>query len=271
MMISVLMSLYKKEKPDWFEKALNSITANQEHRPDEVVLVCDGPITEEQENVISHHEIAGCVPLVLVRLEENRGLGTALNKGLEKCRGELVARMDTDDIARPERLRLQVEFMNAHPDVAACGGSIAEFIKEGEIIREKHMPEMPDKVYRYGKTRNPLNHMTVMFRKEAVLAVGNYQHFPLLEDYHLWSRMLAKGYQLANLGAVLVDARIGETFAERRGGKEYWNWYRKLRKLQREWGFLNVPEYLVSLALTFVMTRQSAKAREKAYSLLRKN
>lgn len=269
-MISVLMSLYKKEDPSWFERALESITAGQELRPDEVVLVCDGPLTDELENVISGYEIAGCVPLVTVRLEENKGLGVALREGLNKCRGELVARMDTDDIAVRERLNIQKRFLDEHPDVAACGGEIAEFMSEGEIIRVKHMPLTPEELYSYGKKRNPLNHMTVMFRKEAVLGAGSYQHFPLLEDYHLWSRMLASGCRLANIDSVLVNARIGSSFAEKRGGRDYWNWYKKLRQLQKEWGYLSGAEYLLSLCLTFIMTRQPAKTREKTYRMLRK-
>ena len=269
-MISVLMSLYKKENPDWFRKSLDSITTDQERRPDEVVLVCDGPLTDELEEIITRFEIAGCVPLRTVRLSRNEGLGIALKEGLDACRGELVARMDTDDIAEGCRLRLQEEFMNAHPDIAACGGEIAEFINEGETIRLKHMPSSPGEVHKYGKTRNPLNHMTVMFRKSAVLAAGGYQHFPLLEDYHLWSRMLADGDRIANLNTVLVNARIGSTFAERRGGRDYYDWYKKLRHLQLEWGYLNKHEYRVSLALTFAMTRQSARSRERAYRILRK-
>lgn len=263
------MSLYIKEDPKWFKTALESITSDQERRPDEVVLVCDGPLTEELEAVITEYEIAGCVPLRAIRLAENKGLGIALKEGLEACRGDLVARMDTDDIAENCRLKLQEEYMNTHADVSACGGEIAEFINEGEIIRVKHMPSSPDKVYKYGKTRNPLNHMTVMFRKQAVLDAGGYQHFPLLEDYHLWSRMLAKGNVIANLDTVLVNARIGSTFAERRGGKDYWDWYKKLRGLQKEWGYLNSAEYLLSLCLTFVMTRQSTRSRERTYKVLR--
>lgn len=268
-MISVLMSLYKKEEPGWFRKALESITSAQERQPDEVVLVCDGPLTGELDKIISEYEIAGCVPLRTVRLPENQGLGIALREGLEACRGELVARMDTDDIAEAPRLRLQEEYMNSHEDVAACGGEIAEFIDEGDIIRVKHMPSSPEQVYKYGKKRNPINHMTVMFRKSAVLEAGSYQHFPLLEDYHLWSRMLAAGCRIANLDTVLVNARIGSSFAQRRGGKDYYNWYKKLRHLQMEWGYLNRTEYIISLALTFVMTRQSARSRERAYRILR--
>ena len=131
--------------------------------------------------------------------------------------------MDTDDIMMPDRLERQYRFMMDHSEVASCGNDIAKFMEEDTILREKHMPTSPQDLYRYGKKRNPLSHMTVMFRKSAIEAVGGYRHFPGLEDYDLWSRLLANGYQIANIPEVLVKARIGDRFASRRGGWSYSN------------------------------------------------
>ena len=273
-MISVLISVYRGEEPSWFTRALHSITLEQTRRPDEVVLVTDGPLTEtlEEEIRLFREELKGTeeIRFRVIRLPENRQLGRALQAGLKYCSGELVARMDTDDIARPERLALQEAYMNAHPEISACGGEIAEFEKEGTVIRVKHMPETPEAIRRYGKIRNPLNHMTVMFRKEAVEHAGGYKHFPILEDYHLWSRMLADGAQFGNLPAVLVEARIGSDFAKKRGGWQYFLRYKKLRSLQLHWGYLNPAEYVLSLAATFAMTMQPGRMREKMYRVLRK-
>lgn len=273
-MISVLISVYKREDPSWFTRALHSITLEQTRRPDEVVLVTDGPLTEalEEEIRLLSEELNGTeeIRFRIIRLPENRQLGRALQAGLKYCSGELIARMDTDDIARPERLELQEAYMNAHPEISACGGEIAEFEKEGAVIRVKHMPETPEAIRRYGKIRNPLNHMTVMFRKEAVEQAGGYKHFPLLEDYHLWSRMLAGGAQFGNLPEVLVEARIGSDFAKKRGGWQYFLRYKKLRSLQLHWGYLNPVEYALSLAATFAMTMQPGRMREKVYRVLRK-
>ena len=268
-MISVLMSIYKNEDPAWFLKAFASITDEQSRIPDEVVLVCDGPLTEELDRAV---EDCGrkFASLKVVRLAENRQLGLALREGVKNCSGELIARMDTDDIAVPERLEKQERFMLDQPEISACGGEIAEFENEGEIIRVKHMPHECDEVRKYAKVRNPLNHMTVMFRKDAVLDAGNYQHFPLLEDYHLWSRMMSRGQKIANMDMILVNARIGTSFAAKRGGREYFERYKNLRRLQKEWGFLNDREYRKSLLLTFAMTRQPDKARAAAYRVLRK-
>lgn len=263
-MISVLMSVYKKENPQFLKRALESIYA-QTLKADEIVLVEDGEIPPALDEVISRYP-----DLHIIKLEKNLQLGRALKTGLKACHHELIARMDTDDIMMPDRLEKQYQFMMEHPDVAACGGDIAEFTEEDTILREKHMPASPQELFRYGKKRNPLNHMTVMFRKSAIEAVGGYRHFPGLEDYDLWSRLLANGYKIANLPEVLVRARIGDSFASRRGGWPYFKRYLQLRKEQHRIGYLSTKEYIVACILTFGMTVMPEKLREKAYAVLRK-
>ena len=263
-MISVLMSVYDKENPAFLKASLDSIYA-QTRRPDEIVLVKDGEISDALEEVISQYP-----DIHIVKLEKNLQLGRALEVGLKACHHELVARMDTDDIMMLDRLEKQYQFMLEHPEVASCGGDIAEFTEEDSILREKHMPTSPQELYRYGKKRNPLNHMTVMFRKSAIEAVGGYRHFPGLEDYDLWSRLIANGYQIANIPEILVKARIGNRFASRRGGWAYFKRYLQLRKEQHRIGYLNMKEYIVACVLTFGMTVMPEKLREKAYAVLRK-
>lgn len=263
-MITVLMSVYKKENPTFLKAALDSIYA-QTLKADEIVLVEDGEIPIALKEVISQYP-----DLHIVKLDKNLQLGRALEAGLKVCQHELVARMDTDDIMMPDRLEKQYRFMMEHPDIVACGGYIAEFTVEDMILREKHMPTSPQDLYRYGKKRNPLNHMTVMFRKPAIEAVGGYLHFPGLEDYDLWSRLLAHGYQIANIPEVLVKARIGDRFASRRGGWSYFKRYLLLRKEQHRIGYLSTKEYIVACILTFGMTAMPEKMREKAYAVLRK-
>lgn len=258
------MSVYKKENPAFLKTSLDSIYA-QTLKADEIVLIEDGKIPEALEAVISQYP-----KIHIVRLEKNVQLGRALEAGLKVCQHELVARMDTDDIMMPDRLEKQYRFMTDHPEVASCGSDIAEFMEEDTMLREKHMPTSPEELYRYGKKRNPLNHMTVMFRKSAIEAVGGYRHFPGLEDYDLWSRLLANGYQIANIPEVLVKARIGDRFASRRGGCSYFKRYLQLRKEQYRIGYLNKKEYIVACVLTFGMTVMPEKLREKAYAVLRK-
>ena len=268
--VSVLMSVYVKEKPEYLKAAMDSILA-QTYPVDEIMLIEDGPLTEPLYNLIRDYQEKYPSVIRTFAFEENRQLGRALAKGVELCSNELIARMDTDDIAEPDRIKKQVAYMEAHPKVHVLGGSIREFNDEGTIDRVKYMPLTQEEIYRYAKLRNPLNHMTVMYRRSAILEIGNYQHFPFLEDYSLWSRMLTKGYQIRNLEDVLVRARTSMALVRRRSGWEYFKTFSRLRKLQHELGLTNTLEYLKAMAGTFLMIMQPGFVKELAYKkVLRK-
>lgn len=268
--VSVLMSVYVKEKPEYLKASLDSILA-QNYPVDEIMLIEDGPLTEPLYDMINDYQSKYPSVIRTFAFEQNRQLGRALAKGVELCSNELIARMDTDDIAEPDRIKKQVAYMEAHPDVHVLGGSIREFNDEGTIDRVKYMPLTQEEIYRYAKLRNPLNHMTVMFRRSAILEIGNYQHFPFLEDYSLWSRMLTKGYQIRNMEDILVRARTSMALVRRRSGWDYFKTFSKLRKLQHELGLTNTFEYIKAMAGTFVMIMQPGFIKELAYKkVLRK-
>lgn len=269
---SVLISVYNKEKPNFLEKALDSI-CNQTLKPDEVVLVKDGMLTQELEKVIDREQdkfIEYNIDFICVQLGKNKGLGIALQKGLEKCRYDYVARMDGDDIATDTRFENQVKYMKEHKDISVLGGYIDEFSVEGEIIRTKTMPLEYKNLYKYGKYRNPLNHMTVLFRKKDVTDVGGYKPLKGLEDYYLWCRMLASGYKIANIDKVLVHARLGN-FENRRGGLEYFKTYIRLRILQRKLNYTNVFELILGVTVTAMVTLSPRNVRAGLYKILRKD
>ena len=268
--VSVLMSVYVKEKPEYLKAAMDSILA-QTYPVDEIMLIEDGPLTEPLYNLIRDYQEKYPSVIRTFAFEQNRQLGRALAKGVELCSNELIARMDTDDIAEPDRIKKQVAYMEAHPEVHVLGGSIREFNDEGTIGRVKDMALTQEEMYRYAKLRNPLNHMTVMYRRSAILEIGNYQHFPFLEDYSLWSRMLTKGYQIRNLEDVLVRARTSMALVRRRSGWDYFKTFSRLRKLQHELGLTNTLEYLKAMAGTFLMIMQPGFVKELAYKkVLRK-
>ena len=261
--ISILMSVYAKEKPSYFKEALLSVI-NQTLQPDEIVLIKDGPLTDELEDVIL--DCLEIYPNIRThQFQENVQLGRALQKGVEMCSNELVARMDTDDIAKKNRLQLQFEFLSQNKDVAVCGGAIQEFYDDGSYKSVKKMPQGFQNVRKYGKYRNPVNHMTVMFRKEAILEAGNYRHYPKLEDYDLWIRTMAKGYKLDNLSDILVEARTNEDFYSRRGGAGYGRMYLKLRKMEHTLKITNLFEYILSCVLTIGMVYSPSKIRKVFY------
>lgn len=278
MTISVLMSIYKKEKIEYFKASMESILA-QTYPADEIVLIQDGPLTEElhsyivelQSRLNERTDINGNEKyprLVTYNFPENVQLGRALAKGVELCSNEYIARMDTDDIAKTYRLEHQIQYMEQHPEIVALGGKIEEFNDDDTKHQVKNMPVGAEQVKRYARYRNPMNHMTVMLRKSAVLQADNYRHFPNLEDYYLWIRMLAKGGQIDNLQEVLVQARTNEDFYGKRGGKEYWKRYLFLRKIQHQLKLTTKLEYWIACVLTTGMVASSSKIRKIFYQTI---
>ena len=271
-MISVLISVYIKEKAKNLKEALESII-EQTFLPKETVLVKDGPLNEELDKVIDIYKERFAkkgVELKVVALEENKGLSLALNEGLKFCSCEYVARMDSDDIADAQRLALQYEFLENNKDIAALGSDIIEFVEKGKALRTKTMPTEYEKLYRYAKLRNPLNHMTVVFKKSVIESLGGYIHLPYLEDYYLWSRLLASGYKIANIDKALVWAREDRDFAARRGGTSYFKNYMFLRKKQREIKLTNFFEYILGVAVCAGMVLQPKFIRNIFYTILRR-
>lgn len=272
MKFSVLISVYAKEKPEFLKKALQSIY-NQTLRPNEIVLVKDGILGDELNHIIDLERSRyknTYTQFICIQLSKNMGLGTALQAGLKKCRYDYVLRMDTDDIAVSDRFETQMRYMSAHPHISVVGGYIGEFITENVIIRVKSMPLKDGELYKYGKYRNPLNHMTVCFKKKDIMAVGGYKPLNGLEDYYLWSRVIVNGYTVANIDKVLVYARLSN-FEARRGGIKYFFTYLKLRLLQKKIGYLNLFEFIISIFLTAFITLPPNRIRNMLYKQLRKH
>ena len=150
------------------------------------------------------------------------GATEALNEGLKHCSYELVARMDTDDICKPERFAKQVAFMEKHPEVDVVGAWIDEFQGDtSHVSSTRKLPEASEEIVAFGKKRNPMNHPVVMFRKSAVEAVGSYLPFYLFEDYYLWVRMLLNGATFYNIQESLLYFRLSPKMFKRRGGLKY--------------------------------------------------
>lgn len=220
MMFSVLLSVYWKEQPAYLQQSLDSIFT-QTLMPDEVVLVKDGPLTDELDQIIEEYSPKYPI-LKVVPLAQNQGLGKALNEGLKHCSYDLVARMDTDDIAKSYRFEKQVAVFESHPELDVVGAWIDEFEGDvGQVVAVRRLPERHEEIRKYAQKRCPVNHPVVMFRKLAVLSAGGYQHFPLFEDYYLWVRMLLNGSRFYNIPESLLYFRLSPDMFKRRGGWRY--------------------------------------------------
>ena len=250
---SVLLSVYFKESPFYIVQCLDSIF-RQSLLPDEIVLVKDGVLPVELNDVITKHK-QKYLNLKVISLPVNQGLGKALNEGLKHCSYDLVARMDTDDIAKPERFEKQVKIFQKHPEVDVVGSWIDEF--EGDIshvISVRRLPECYEEILSFAKKRNPINHPVVMFRKKAVLAAGGYQHFPLFEDYYLWVRMLMNGAKFYNIQESLLYFRSSPDMFKRRGGLKYVGTEVRFQIFLLRSHFISFPRYVQNVIIR-VMTR----------------
>ncbi|WP_294340227.1 glycosyltransferase [uncultured Clostridium sp.] len=251
MKYSVLMPVYDKENPAYFQKAAASML-EQTAAPDEFVLVCDGPLNNALEAVIKTMTERWPDIVKIVRLPECGGIARALAIGVETCRNEWIARMDSDDIACPDRCEKQLRRIeqnkNAQAELALISGAIAEF-EAGRITGTRSLPCKYEEILRFAKKRNPMNHMAVMMRRSAVLAVGNYHPVRGAEDYELWVRLLQAGYRAENLPDILVYARTDNGMIGRRGGIAYARSALKLQKHFYQSGFLSFRQYLENCAV----------------------
>ncbi|MCI9542414.1 MAG: glycosyltransferase [Lachnospiraceae bacterium] len=261
---SILMSVYKKEQPGHLKESIQSILS-QTLKTDNFVLVCDGKLTKELEQIIKEFQENNPGIFSILRLERNRGLGIALQEGLPYCKHELVARMDSDDIAKPCRCEKQIEiFCTKQVDIVS--GTIEEFNKvPGDRKIYKILPENQEEIIRYARTRNPFNHPAVMFRKTAVEAVNGYQPFYLLEDYYLWVRMLGNGARAYNIQENLLYMRVGEGMYNRRGGLKYFKSLCRLYHYMRKIHFCTIFDVIKIISGYFFMCILPGRVRERIY------
>ena len=250
---SVVISVYKNDKAENFDLALRSITIEQTVKPQEVVLVVDGPVSEEINQVIRKYETLQD-DFNVIRLEKNQGLGNALNVATQKCKNELIAHMDSDDISVPTRFEQQVALFEAHPQLDIVGGDITEFIDdEDNIVSKRTVPCKDEEIKEYMKYRCAMNHVTVMYKKSAVLNAGNYIEWFCNEDYYLWLRMLRQNCVFGNTGTVLVNVRIGKDMYRRRGGKEYFKSEKGIQQYMLEHKIIDKKTYIINVLKRWIV------------------
>jgi glycosyltransferase involved in cell wall biosynthesis len=218
---SVVLSTYKRDTPSELAQAIESIAA-QTIPPTELVIIKDGTLTGELESIIEEQKSEFPSSIQVHQIEENKGLGNALKVGVEKCSYKIIARMDADDISVPTRFEQQLRFMSNNPEVDIVGGYIQEFESDPENhIGKREVPTTHKEIEKMARFRSPMNHVTVMFKRQSVLEAGNYRSVSPFEDYDLWIRMLLDGAKFANIPETLVKVRAGEEMYERRGGLSY--------------------------------------------------
>lgn len=243
---SVLMSLYKKENPEYLKSSIDSML-NQSVKPDEIVMVEDGPLTPELYAVLDSYPI-----LHRVKNETNLGLGLALNAGLKECRNELVARMDTDDCSKPDRCEKQLARFLEKPYLSIVGSHIDEFVDDiSNVISQRIVPTTSDDIYNFAKKRSAFNHPTVMYSKTAVLENNGYSDLKRNQDVDLFGRMQFEGYKAENIDEALLWFRSSDELAKRRKSwQNTWSYIATIRKFWKM-GYSSFIDYaMVGIAQT---------------------
>lgn len=252
---SVAMSVYKSDNPDFFDRALSSITDEQTIIPNEIVLVVDGPVNAEINAVIDKYE--GKYEIFkVIRLEQNGGLGKALKIAVENSSNELIARMDSDDVSVSTRFEEQLKYFAMNPEIDIVGGDITEFIgEENNIVGKRSVPLSNESIREYMKTRCAMNHVSVMYKKKAVESAGGYQDWFWNEDYYLWIRMWLNGAVFANTGSGLVNVRVGEEMYQRRGGSKYFESEKGLQDYMLKNKMINHSTYIKNVAKRLIIQK----------------
>lgn len=263
---SILLSLYNKEKANYLDECLSSIK-NQTVGADQVVIVEDGPLTAELYEMLSRWEEQ--LPIERVVLENNVGLGKALNHGIKYCKHSLIARMDTDDICHPERFEKQLQIFEK-TEVDICGSWISEFEINCDIVTSyRKPPKNHDEIIKFSRLKNPLNHPSVMYRKSAVLNVSGYENVLFFEDYHLWLKLIDNGARFHNIEEPLVLMRAGVSQLSRRGGLKYAFLELDFLKLCRHEGLISIKYVMINAIIRFPLRVLPSKVLGSVYRLIR--
>lgn len=268
---SVLMSVYYKENPEWLKFSIESML-NQTISPADFVIVEDGKLPEELEKVIKFYEKKYENLFHIIRLEKNQGLGLALNRGIQECKCEYVARMDSDDYSYPTRIEEEFEIFDDNPEFGMVGTNVEEFYENiTNVISLVELPKEQEEIVKFSKTRCPFRHPTLLYKKSEVISAGNYRDFYLCEDYDLYIRMIRNGCVCYNIQKPLVSMRIGKDFYKRRGGIKYLKTMLEFKTLQLKEGYFSFGNYLKGCIAHTVVCLMPNGVRKFIYvNLLRK-
>ncbi|MCZ2491589.1 glycosyltransferase [Dellaglioa carnosa] len=274
--LSVLMSVYNGEKPDNLDESMESIL-RQTVLPSYFILVIDGYISDELDIVIQNKYLKfekKNISLKIVRLKKNQGLTIALNAGLNECKTKYVARMDSDDISNKSRFEKQMEKLLENKELDIIGSDVSEFVSDNgkkKEINYKTMPSSNGDILAYSKLRNPFCHPTVIFKRDMVKSVGNYEECHYFEDYYLWIRLFKHRCIGMNINEPLVAMRVDEGLYLRRSGLSYVKDIFNFRRKALQIGYQNFFEFLYTIILQGMVAIVPSQLRELVYNkLLRK-
>lgn len=272
MKYSVLMTSYINDNPDFLKIALESIYEKQTRKPDEIVVVFDGPLNDELYKMFDDFR-CGKEDFVFYYPQScNKGRGTALKIGSEKCTGDYIFIMDSDDISVAERFEKQIEYLETNPQIDVLGGNIAEFKKSlDEKMRLRICPKSHNEIVKMITKRNPVNQVTVCIKRSALEKCGGYEELVFAEEYYLWLKMVVSGCKIENMQETLVYVRVGNGFEIRRSSKQQISIWIKIQKYMMKHGMINMLNAFINMVCIVGFTYCPVSLKKIVYDkLLRK-
>lgn len=228
---SVLMTTYNGENSDFLSASLKSILIEQTVIPGQLVLVVDGPVSDSLNNVIIRYKEQFPDIMEVVYLPENIGQSKASAAGMEYVKHDIFARMDSDDICVCDRFEREFDLLSKNEDIDVVGGWIEEFETDPDIPSDlRVVPEKHEDIVKMFRKRMPLNNVTVMMRKEALVEAGGYGRDTVNEDYSVYAHMWVNGATFYNIQDVLCRVRIGNNMVGRRQDFRIYKDWRKDQK-----------------------------------------
>lgn len=278
---SVLILVYIKENPNFFKEALESIYDIQTLKPNEIVLVEDGKLTDELYKVIDNFKKKAGDILKIIKLQKNMGHGIARRVGIKNCSYNLIALMDSDDISYKDRFKLQINCFKNNPEVSVVGSNLYEFIDTADnIISIREVFQEDEDIKKDMKKRCPINQPTVMLKKDDINMVGGYIDFYCEEDYYLWIRLAISGYKFKNISESLVYFRTSSNMYKRRSGVEYFLSEAKIQIYMRKNKIISLGRMVWNIMIrfsvqvlfpnglrAFIFKKFARKTRKEGYSL----
>ena len=263
---SILMSVYFKEKPQWLDMSIKSML-EQTVPADEFLIVKDGPLTQELDDIIDKYVYEYPNLFSIIPLKKNIGLGSALAIGLSACRNELIVRMDSDDYSVPERCEKLLEAMEKHDNCGIVGSYEVEFEDSiDNIVAVHRVPEKSENIYNFMKRRCAILHPTVLYKKSVIETCGNYHDVRLYEDYDLFMRVVIENkIECYNIPSNLYYIRINDDFFKRRGGIKYMKTAVSFKWRQHKKGYISLADFMLSAGGQAIVCLMPNRLRKHIY------
>lgn len=263
---SVLMSVYYKESPEFLWQSIYCIL-HQSIKPSDFVIVADGPLTPALDRILNNFAREYPHLFQIIRLDKNYGLGIALREGINRCKYELIARMDSDDYCTEDRIAKQLQVLYQHPDYDLVGTNVNEFMTSlGNVVSLVKLPETPEEIAKFAKKRCPFRHPSLLYKKSAVERAGNYRNFHLYEDYDLYIRLLRSGAKCYNIQEPLTYMRVSPDFYKRRGGFRYLKDTLRFKNYQKKTGYYTRLDYFKTTVPHVIVCLMPNLLRKKVYT-----